>query len=145
MRVHSTLRFGVALTLGALVLAATPVAASAKGTPRLFLAPSGALKAGQLIKVRGVGFTPKDTVYLTECLATAKGQSGCNIQGIPPSVTISAKGTFAWTSFKVVSGKIGTGTCGTKTSNLRSCAISAGNAAGKDTASVRFTFLAPKK
>lgn len=145
MRVHQSLRFGTALALGSLVLAATPVVASAKGTPRLFISPTGGVKSGQVVKVRGVGFTPHDTVYLTECLATAKNQAGCNITGIPPSVTIGAKGAFGWTKFTVVSGRIGTGTCGTKKVNLKSCAISAGNASGKDTASLRITFLAPKK
>lgn len=145
MRVHQTLRFGVALALGSLFLAATPVVASAKESPRLFIAPSGALKAGQVIKVRGAGFTPHDTVYLTECLAKAKNESGCDIPGIPPSVTINAKGAFGWTKFKVVSGTIGTGTCGTKKANLKDCAISVGNAAGKDTATHRITFVATKK
>jgi hypothetical protein len=33
-------------------------------------------------------------------------------------VTTSSKGTFPKTSFKVINGKVGNGTCGTKATNL---------------------------
>ena len=144
MRVRQGLRTGVALALGSLILTA-PALAATKKAPRLFIAPSGGVRSGQVVKVRGVGFPPHDTVYLPECLVTATNQNGCNVPGIPPSVTIDAKGSFGWTKFKVVSGKIGSGTCGTTKADLKNCAISAGNAAGKDSATLRITFLAPKK
>ncbi len=143
MRVRQGIRIGVALTLGSLILTA-PALAATKKAPRLFIAPSGGVRSGQVVKVRGVGFTPHDAVYLTECLVKATGAGGCNVASATP-VTIDAKGAFGWTKFKVLSGTIGSGTCGTTKANLKNCAISAGNAAGKDSATLRITFLAPKK
>jgi hypothetical protein len=144
MRVSRSLHVATALALGSLIVAATPVVASAKSSPRLFVSPSGALKAGQIVKVRGVGFKAHDAVFLTECLAKATGAGGCDIATATP-VGINAKGAFGWTKFKVLSGHIGSGTCGTTKANLKNCAISAGNASGQDSATLRITFLAPKK
>jgi hypothetical protein len=49
------------------------------------------------------------------------------------------------TKFKIVTGTIGSGKCGTKASNLKSCAVSAGNISGKDTATFDIVFALPKK
>jgi hypothetical protein len=94
--------------------------------------------------VSGTGFKAKDTVYITECLATAKGEAQCDIDTATP-VTISATGVLKKTKFKIITGTIGSGKCGTKASNLRSCAVSAGNASGKDTATKDIVFALPKK
>jgi hypothetical protein len=58
-------------------------------------------------------------------------------------VTITASGTLPSTNFNVVTGTIGSGTCGTSSSNLKSCALSAGNAVGGDSASAPISFRAP--
>jgi hypothetical protein len=55
-------------------------------------------------------------------------------------VKITARGVLPAFNFKVLTGKIGTGTCGTKPSNLKSCSISVGNAAKGDSARTRITF-----
>jgi len=106
----------------------------------LTVMPSTGLTNGQSVKVSGSGFTPHDSVFILECLANATGQSGCNIQGIPMSVTITASGTLPVTTFKVATGHIGTGTCGTTAANASACAISVGNASGGDTAVKVITF-----
>jgi len=112
--------------------------------PKLVVVPSAGLKNGEVVKVRGYGFKAHDHVYIVECLATAKGQAGCNTLGATAAV-ISAKGILAVTKFKVITGAIGSGACGTKTANLKSCAISVGNAGGGDSAVARIHFVAPKK
>jgi Neocarzinostatin family len=121
------------------------VSASAKTKPVLVIKPSVSLKNGETVKITGSGFKPGDTVFLVECQRTAKGQSGCNTPttSLPPSATISSKGTFAAIKFKVTTGKVGPGSCGTKKSNLAKCELSAGNISGGDTASAPITFKAP--
>jgi hypothetical protein len=118
--------------------------ASAAAKPKLVVTPSTGLTNHKTVTVSGTGFKPKDMVYITECLATAKGEAGCDIATATP-VKISAKGVMPKTKFKLVTGRIGGGKCGTAASNLRSCAVSAGNISGKDTAVFKIVFAAPKK
>jgi hypothetical protein len=107
----------------------------------LVVTPSTGLTKGQTVKVSGTGFTPNDTVYLVECLANATGQNGCQtITSLPPSVTINAKGVLPTTTFKVMTGTIGNGTCGTTAANAAACAVSAGNATGGDSAQAVIKF-----
>ena len=98
----------------------------------------------RVVKVIGSGFKPHDHVFLVECLASATGQSQCDINTATPA-TITAKGVLPRTKFTVVSGKVGTGHCGTALSNLKACVINAGNANGGDTASTPITFAPPKR
>ncbi len=99
----------------------------------LVIRPSSNLTNGETVKVSGSGFTPKDSLYLIECLKTSTNQAGCDISTATP-VTVTAKGTFAATSFSVATGKIGTGMCGTTAANAGACAINAGNPSGGDSA-----------
>jgi hypothetical protein len=120
--------------------------AGAKTTPKLTAKPAVNLKKGESITVSGTGFKPGDTVYLVECLRTAKGQAGCNasLTSLPQSATIGASGRFPSTKFKVTTGKVGNGTCGTKASNLAKCDVSVGNITGGDSAVADITFAAKK-
>jgi hypothetical protein len=115
--------------------------ASATTVPKLFVKPSINLHNGEKVQVTGTGFKPGDSVYVVECLATAKGAAGCNTLGAIPA-TISATGRLPKTTFKVITGKIGNGKCGTKASNLKTCAMSAGNITGGDSAVARIAFKA---
>jgi hypothetical protein len=118
--------------------------ASAAAKPKLVVTPSTGLTNKKYVYVSGTGFKPKDSVYITECQANAKGESGCDIDTAYP-VTITSKGVLPRTKFEVVTGKIGNGKCGTAASNLKKCAVSAGNASGGDSAVFNITFAAPKK
>lgn len=115
--------------------------ASATSVPKLVVTPSTNLHNKELVRVTGSGFKPGDSVYVVECLLSAKGAAGCNISAAIPA-TITATGLLPRTTFKVLTGKIGNGKCGTRTSNLKTCAISAGNIAGGDSAVARITFKA---
>ena len=118
--------------------------ASAKAVPKLIVTPSSGLTNSKTVIVKGTGFKPKDQVYITECLRTAKGQAGCDIATAVPQF-ITSTGVLPATKFKVVIGVIGSGKCGTVASNLAKCAVSVGNISGKDTASAFIVFKAPKK
>ncbi|HUX03957.1 MAG TPA: fibronectin type III domain-containing protein [Acidimicrobiales bacterium] len=120
-------------TSNAVTLAATSASA------HLTVSPSTGLTNGVTVKVTGSGFVPNDQVFVVQCLRSAKGQSGCAI-ATATSVTISANGVLPRTSFRVVTGAVGTATCGTRASDLAACALSAGNASGTDTATAPITF-----
>src|SRR5664280_500635 len=109
------------------------------GPRRFHVAPATGLKNGSKVKVSGTGFKAGDHVYVVECLATSTSQAGCDLKTLK-AATITASGVLHAFSFKVLTGKIGNGTCGTKASNLKSCAISVANASKGDSARVRITF-----
>ena len=118
--------------------------ASAAASPKLVVTPATNLHNGESVKVTGTGFKPGDSVYIVECLDTAKGESNCNILNTVPA-TISKSGALAKSTFKVSTGKIGNGKCGTATANLKDCAVSVGNISGGDSAVFRIAFKAPAK
>ena len=120
------------------------VGAGAAAIPKLVVTPSTGLTNHKIVTVSGTGFKPKDNVYITECQANAKGEAGCDIFTALPA-KISAKGVLAKTKFKLVTGTVGNGKCGTATSNLKKCAVSVGNASGGDSAVFKIVFAAPKK
>lgn len=142
---------GVRVALSVAVLAITGLSsglvsltsASGAAVPKVVVTPSTKLHSGESVKVTGSGFKPGDSVYVVECLFSAKGAAGCNTLGAIPK-TISATGRLPKTTFKVITGKIGNGKCGTKTSNLKNCAISVGNITGGDSAVARIIFRAVK-
>jgi len=109
------------------------------GPRRFHVAPVKGLKNHSSVRVSGTGFKPRDQVYVVECLTTSRSQAGCDLKTLKP-VRITASGVLPAFRFKVVAGKIGTGSCGTKASNLKSCAISVANATKGDSAQVRITF-----
>jgi hypothetical protein len=119
-------------------------AASAAGGPKLKVTPSTNLRNGEKVEVSGTGFKAGDSVYIVQCLVSAKGESNCNILNTVPA-TISKSGVLPKSTFKVSSGKIGNGKCGTTTANLKSCAVSVGNISGGDSAVFRIAFKAPAK
>jgi hypothetical protein len=127
--------------LTAMLLATTGgvLSAGASSGPKLTVTPSTNLKNGETVKVSGTGFKKGDSVYVVECLVKAKGGGQCNELGATPA-TISAKGVLAPTKFKVLTGTIGNGKCGTATANLASCDVSVGNASGGDSASFPIKF-----
>jgi hypothetical protein len=131
-------------TLAVALLSGLSVAAAAAGAPKLTVTPSTNLHNGEKVKVSGTGFKPGDSVYIVECLASAKGESNCNILNTVPA-TISKTGALAKSTFKVSTGKIGNGKCGTAASNLKDCAVSVGNISGGDSAVFRIAFKAPAK
>ncbi len=66
----------LALLIGTAVATSAPSIAGAKVARKVIVQPSGSLHSGQTVKVAGHGFTPGDSVYIVECLATAKNSTG---------------------------------------------------------------------
>ncbi|HWD95163.1 MAG TPA: neocarzinostatin apoprotein domain-containing protein [Acidimicrobiales bacterium] len=119
--------------------------ASAAG-PKVVVTPATNLRNGEAVHISGSGFKPGDTVFLVECQRNAKGQSGCKVpSSFPPHATITSTGLLPRTTFKVLTGRIGSGLCGTTKANVARCAVSAGNAAGGDSGVGNITFKVPAK
>lgn len=145
MNRFNTFRVGASLAATSVLLVGTVVTgvgvASGATSPKITATPSTNLKNGSTVKITGKGFKPGDTVYIVECLRKAKGSNGCAVPaGFPPSATITSKGTLGLVKFKVSTGAVGSGKCGTAKSNLALCDVSVGNAAGKDSATFPITF-----
>jgi hypothetical protein len=145
MRSRKAVHFALVATLGvALWSELSIVGASAAGGPKLTVIPSTNLHNGEKVKVSGTGFKRGDAVYIVECLVTAKGESNCNILNTVPA-TVSKTGTLPKSTFKVTTGKIGNGKCGTTATNAKDCAVSVGNISGGDSAALRIAFTVPAK
>jgi hypothetical protein len=137
-----TAMLGVGVLVGG--LAGSTFASAA--TPKVVVTPSTNLRNGEAVRISGSGFKPGDTVFLVECLRKAKGENGCKVtNGIPPSETITSTGLLPRSTFKVSTGRIGSGLCGTSKANVSACAVSVGNAAGGDSAVGNITFKTPVK
>jgi hypothetical protein len=132
------------LSTGILASGVIGLTSASAATPKIVVTPSTGLKNHGTVTVSGTGFKAKDQVYITECQATAKGEAGCDIFLATP-VKISATGVLAKTKFKVATGTIGNGKCGTTAANLKKCAISVGNASGGDSAVFKIVFALAKK
>lgn len=134
------------LGVGALAGGLGGSALAAAAGPKIVVTPSTNLRNGEVVHISGSGFKPGDTVFLVECLRKAKGETGCKVaNGIPPNKTITSTGLLPKSTFKVSTGKIGSGTCGTTKANVKDCAVSVGNAAGGDSAVGDITFITPAK
>ncbi len=109
------------------------------GPRRLKVAPSTNLRNGQSVKISGSGFKAGDQLYAVECVVGAKGQSGCNMATLK-AVKANASGAFGPVAFKVRTGKVGNGVCGTTKANKKHCTISIANASKGDSAVVKIAF-----
>lgn len=116
--------------------------AEASGTPTITITPSTGLTNDASVTITGSGFTANDSVYAVECLATATSAAGCDTATATP-ITVGADGLLPTTKFKVVTGTVGTGTCGTSSSNLGNCVIEVANIAGGDAGATPISFKAP--
>ncbi len=132
-------------TLAGTLVASGPITfavpSSTPAGPSITVSPSTGLKNGDTVTITGSGFTPGDSLYALECLATATSAAGCNAAGATP-ITANSDGTLPSTTFKVTTGTIGTGTCGTSASDLSGCVISVSNATAGDAAHAAITFAA---
>ena len=130
---------GGSIATGSLVTFTTISFASGPG---LTVSPSIGLANGQAVTLTGSNFTAGDTVYAVECLATATTPAGCDTAGATP-ITASSTGALPSTSFKVVTGTVGNGTCGTSATNFNGCIIEVANAKEADRADSSIDFVAP--
>lgn len=135
----ATCLISIGTTSGALLTFATMSFASGPG---LSASPTTGLTNGQAVTLTGNNFTPGDTLYAVECLATATTPAGCDTATATP-ITASSTGTLPQTSFKVVTGTVGNGSCGTSATNFNGCIIEVANAKEVDRADSNIDFVAP--
>ncbi len=110
--------------------------------PGVSVTPSTNLANGASVSITGSDFTPGDSVYAVECLETATSEAGCDT-GTATPITVSSTGTLPATSFQVVTGTVGTGSCGTSATNYDDCIIEVANVKGGDEGAVTIDFVAP--
>lgn len=110
--------------------------------PGVSVTPSTGLTNGATVTLTGSDFTDGDSVYAVECLQTATSEAGCDTSTATP-ITVSSTGTLPSTSFKVVAGAVGNGTCGTTLANSDDCIIEVANLSGGDRGVATIQFTAP--
>jgi hypothetical protein len=110
--------------------------------PGVAVTPSTNLTNGATVSISGSDFTPADSVYAIECLETATSEAGCDT-GTATPITVSSTGALPATSFKVVTGAVGNGTCGTSATNYNGCIIEVANITGTDAGVANIDFVAP--
>ncbi|HEY5265327.1 MAG TPA: neocarzinostatin apoprotein domain-containing protein [Acidimicrobiales bacterium] len=107
--------------------------------PTVSATPATGLKSGGSVTITGSNFTAGLSVYAVECLASATGQSGCDLATATP-VTVGTDGTLPSTTFTVTTGAVGTGTCGTTAANAKDCVINVATATGTDAGTTPIAF-----
>ncbi|MFY9782782.1 MAG: neocarzinostatin apoprotein domain-containing protein, partial [Acidimicrobiales bacterium] len=110
--------------------------------PGVAVSPSTNLANGQSVTITGSDFTPADDVYAVECLETATSEAGCDT-GTATPITVGSTGALPSTSFKVVTGTVGNGSCGTSATNYDGCVIEVANLSGGDAGAATIDFVAP--
>jgi hypothetical protein len=110
--------------------------------PGVAISPSTGLTNGASVTITGSGFADGDSVYAVECLETATSEAGCDTSTATP-IAVSSTGTLPSTTFKVVAGTVGTGTCGTTATNYDGCIIEVANLADTDVGFATIDFSVP--
>jgi hypothetical protein len=148
IRRYSVIAIAAGMLVGGLMVSSLPANAKATPAPKLKVSPKSKLTNGSSVTVSGTHFAPDDAVFIVECVVgeTSTTGSGCNIAGDDGPISVSSKGTFGPTPFKVITGAVGTlgGICGTTKANAKDCAVSVGDAEGKDGAQEVVAFTVPK-
>ena len=89
--------------------------------PSIAVKPASKLHGGEVVSVTGQGFSAKVALDITECtpalLSGTSTTNACTTKHMV-AVTATAAGRFGPTTFKVVSGKVGKGNCGTTAKTL---------------------------
>jgi hypothetical protein len=125
----------LALSLTTVMAAAAPAGASGVSVK---VSPAKGLANGQVVTVSGAGLPAttkgkKNAFFIDECNAAVTGhlsvadEPHCDVS-VAKALTVSKKGAFK-TSFKVATGTVGDGACGT--AGHLTCVIGVGDAAGQ--------------
>jgi hypothetical protein len=150
--VRAAVAFGVVAASGVLLLLdAGPASATVTGTPGMVVkvTPDHGLVNGQTVTISGHGLTHAAgsagvTWFATECTASVRGRMNpstdtphCNVADAQ-AIRVARNGSFS-TKFRVHSGIVGDGYCGTP--GHSTCVIGVGTAKGQGTV-VKITFAA---
>ncbi|MGH9017614.1 MAG: neocarzinostatin apoprotein domain-containing protein, partial [Acidimicrobiales bacterium] len=115
---------GGTVLIGMVVAAMLASSAGAAGGG-LHAKPAKALTTGETTTVTGKNLIPGDEIILIQCQRAATSVVDCNPATAVGPVKISATGRLPATTFTVMSGSVGTATCGTSTADRNGCEIAA--------------------
>jgi len=114
-----TLVFALAGPAAISVAGASSVAPRKAPAPSITVTPSKGLRRNQKVEVTGKNFPHKTQLVIVECNpGVLKDESTACATSRLVFVKTGAKGTFPKTSFQVIAGTVGKGSCGTTTKNL---------------------------
>ena len=87
--------------------------------PSITVTPAKGLHKNQKVEITGKNFPPKTGLVIVECnpLVLKNNPSACAVAHLG-STTTGSTGTFPKTSFAVIAGTVGNGSCGTTAKNL---------------------------
>ena len=87
--------------------------------PIITVTPSVGLHRSQKVEITGKNFPHKTALVIVECNPhVLRNDSAASASTHLVFVNTGLKGTFPKTSFRVITGKVGDGSCGTTTKNL---------------------------
>ena len=112
--------------------------------PRGKVTPNTQLTNGQVVIVTGKHFSAGDNVYIVECNSSVMttGIDACNTQTDIGGAMITRKGLVPATTYTVLTGTIGNGSCGTSRAD-RKCYIAISNTSINQIATVEVFFAVP--
>ena len=128
-----------AVLLTGIALLGPVTAASASGTPTVVATPTTGLTDGASVTVSGSGFNASDSLYVLECLQNSTGAATCNTSKFLNTVSADASGNVASMTVKVFTGTVGSGTCGTSSTDA-TCWLVITDALGTDKGYTPITF-----
>jgi hypothetical protein len=111
--------------------------------PGVGASPSTNLSSGASVSISGAGFPPSVPVYALECLETSTDEAGC-ATGTATPIKVSSAGTLTTTTFQVIVGAVGKGSCGTNATDYDACMIEIANAKGDEEGVATIDFAAPQ-
>ena len=130
-----------ALSLAIVVGAAGPALATG---PKGKVTPNTLLANDQVLIVTGKHFSAGENVYIVECNSSVMttGIDACNTQSDIGGATTTRKGLVPATTYTVLTGVIGNGSCGTSRAD-RKCYIAISNSSINQNALVEVFFAVP--
>jgi hypothetical protein len=114
------------------------------GTGRsVTLTPDTGLVNGTVVAVTGSGFTAGDSLYILECPKNTVSLADCATDDAV-AMTVGPTGVLTPAKFTVLSGHVGSGTCGTSEADLNGCYLTVSTTTSTDQGYSPLVFSAPK-
>jgi hypothetical protein len=114
------------------------------GTARsVTVSPATGLTNDTTVSVTGSGFTAGDSLYILECPKNTVTLADCDTNDAV-AMTVGPTGTLTPGKFVMLSGVVGTGTCGTSEADLNGCYLTVGTLTNTDQGYSPLVFSAPQ-
>jgi hypothetical protein len=106
------------------------------------VSPATGLTSDTTVTVSGSGFTAGDSLYILECPKNTVTIADCDTSDAV-AMTVGPTGALTSGTFQVLSGDVGSGTCGTSEADLNGCYLTVGTLTNTDQAYSPLVFAAP--